>query len=121
MRSAGIAVQPQAAGGSADLGDGVTLTVLSPPPVGYVGENASNRNSLVARLSYGSFSALLTGDADTDAEAALLASHTPLAATILKVGHHGSRSSTSPTFAAGRTCDGRGRRAPICLTQSSEP
>jgi beta-lactamase superfamily II metal-dependent hydrolase len=50
--AAGAQVQVQSAGGWADLGDGVALWVLSPPPQGFGGENEDNENSLVAKLVY---------------------------------------------------------------------
>jgi len=59
-----------------------------------------NDGSVVARLSYGNTSIMLTGDATTKTEKIIL-SGTPkvaLASDILKVGHHGSRTSTSYAF-----------------------
>jgi competence protein ComEC len=50
----------------------------------------------VAKLVYGDFSLLLTGDASTIVEKAMVAAHEPVAATVLKVAHHGSRSATLP-------------------------
>jgi competence protein ComEC len=64
------------------------------------GENADNENSLVTKLVYGDFSVLLTGDAGVVSEAAWLATGASLRATALKVGHHGSRDSTSPALVA---------------------
>ena len=80
------------------LGDGVVLDVLHPGPVTIEGE--TNNNSLVLRLSYGEIVFLLTGDVETPIESALLARGAPLDATVLKVGHHGSATSTSPPFLA---------------------
>jgi hypothetical protein len=57
-----------------------------------------NENSLVLRLAYGKISFMFTGDTEKGAEANMVASGLPLSATILKVGHHGSRSSTTPDF-----------------------
>jgi len=59
-----------------------------------------NHNSLVLRLDYGEVSFLFTGDADKDAEASMISAGLPLQVTILKVGHHGSRYSSSPAFLA---------------------
>jgi competence protein ComEC len=98
VEAAGADVQIQHAGGWADLGDGVALWVLSPPADSYKGEDAGNENSLVTKLVYGNFSVLLTGDAGTAVEGALLAQGAPLASTVLKVAHHGSDSSTSDAF-----------------------
>jgi competence protein ComEC len=100
VEAAGAQVQLQHAGGWADLGDGVALWVLSPPPPGFGGENEDNENSLVAELVYGSFSVLLTGDAGALAETQLLTQGAPLQSTVLKVAHHGSKSSTGAAFVA---------------------
>lgn len=57
-----------------------------------------NDNSVVARLSCPGGSFIFTGDAEKDGEGAIL--HKNLDANILKVGHHGSRTSTSDAFLA---------------------
>ena len=59
-----------------------------------------NNNSLVLRLVYGESSFLFMGDADKDAEAGILASGLPVQASIMKVGHHGSNTASSPAFLA---------------------
>ena len=98
LAAAGATVHIDAAGGWIDLGDGVALWVLWPPPDGFAHEHADNENSLVVKLVYGAFSALLTGDAGLPAEAEWLRRGTPIQATVLKVGHHGSKSGSSPEF-----------------------
>lgn len=57
-----------------------------------------NDRSLVMRVSYAGRSLLLTGDAERGLEADLLRRRAHLRADILKVGHHGSRSSSTPEF-----------------------
>jgi competence protein ComEC len=84
-------------GRSVDLGDGVRLTVIHPSSFT---TGTLNDSSLVLRLTYGDFSMLLTGDLGADGEASLRRSGTDLESTVLKVGHHGSRSSTSAEFLA---------------------
>ncbi|MFN8489623.1 MAG: DNA internalization-related competence protein ComEC/Rec2 [Caldilineaceae bacterium] len=97
-------VQLHHEGGWFDLGDGVALWVLWPPlePIkgaqGKQEQFVDNENSLVMKLVYGDFSVLLTGDAGLPSEMALLAGNEPVAATVLKVGHHGSKGSTSHSF-----------------------
>jgi competence protein ComEC len=54
--------------------------------------------SIVIRLDYGTTSFLFTGDAQLDAENEMLARHYNLKADVLKVGDHGSSSSTSTSF-----------------------
>ena len=78
------------------LGDGVVLDVLHPGPVTIEGE--TNNNSLVLRLTYGEVVFLLTGDIETPVESALVARGAPLDAIVLKVGHHGSATSSSAPF-----------------------
>ena len=89
-----------------DLGGGAILTVLAPIPPAFTREqiaasrngNESNANSIVIRLDYGEFSMLLTGDAEAQTEDRLVGKETNLQATVLKVGHHGSRYATSENF-----------------------
>lgn len=62
--------------------------------------NASdpNNSSIILRITYGSTSFLFTGDAEREAEQAALNSGYTLKSDVLKVGHHGSSSSTSYVF-----------------------
>lgn len=73
------------------------LEVLGPCP-GPVPRRHANDNSFVLRLSLGQRAALLTGDAEATQEHELLARVPELRADYLKVGHHGSRSSTTPQW-----------------------
>ncbi len=98
LDAAAVPVHEQAAGGWIDLGDGVALWVIGPDPGGYIGPDPENENSLVLKLVYGDFSALLTGDAGLASEADWLAQGAPLASTVLKAGHHGSKTSTGGAF-----------------------
>ena len=59
---------------------------------------STNDSSLVLRLTYGECTCLLMGDAEEDVENDLLAGKFPLAADVLKVGHHGSATSTTEDF-----------------------
>lgn len=58
----------------------------------------TNNTSIVLRVSYGATSFLFMADAETPVEQALLDAGTDLSATVLKVGHHGSSTSTSYRF-----------------------
>jgi len=64
--------------------------------------SAKNNDSLVLRLHYGCRTILLPGDAEKEAERTILAenSESSLQADVLKVGHHGSKNSTTPDFLA---------------------
>ncbi|HEU5074833.1 MAG TPA: DNA internalization-related competence protein ComEC/Rec2, partial [Polyangiaceae bacterium] len=76
----------------------VRIDVLAPCPRFTPGRDA-NDNSLVLRVSYGKRSFLLTGDAERHEEHELTERYGPaLRADVLKVGHHGSRTSTTPAF-----------------------
>ena len=58
-----------------------------------------NNNSIVLRLVYGQVSFMLTGDMEKEGEERVLGSgFGPLTSTVLKVGHHGSNTSTSDEF-----------------------
>lgn len=59
-----------------------------------------NENSIVLRFGYGKTTFLMMGDGGHDTEARLLAEGQSLKADILKVGHHGSTSASSPAFLA---------------------
>lgn len=57
-----------------------------------------NETSAVIRASYGTHSFLITGDLSAEGEKDLLEKQTALQSTVLKVGHHGSKSSSSEEF-----------------------
>lgn len=58
----------------------------------------TNNSSIVLRIVYGNTSFLFTGDAEREVEEAMINRGVPLSATVLKVGHHGSYTSTSYAF-----------------------
>lgn len=67
--------------------------------VGVDGNAADHNNSsIVLRIVYGETSFLFTGDAEREAEQTILSAGYDLESTVLKVGHHGSDSSTSYVF-----------------------
>jgi len=77
---------------------GVRLTALDRPDE--VGNRRRSRNddALALRVDYGLVSFLLASDITAATEAQLVAAGAPLAATVLKVAHHGSRGSSTPEF-----------------------
>lgn len=91
----GMEVIHPADGYAFSVGD-ILLEIFSPLPDG---DNENDR-SLLVRAWAGGVTALVTGDAEADAEAAVLRSGRDLSADILKVGHHGSKNSTSERFLA---------------------
>lgn len=80
--------------------DGVRFEVLHPPRGDDLERGAPNTHSCVLRVDGEVSSALLAGDIEAAQEAALVASGAPLAARVLLVPHHGSRTSSSPAFVA---------------------
>lgn len=78
---------------------GAVIEVLAPCPE-LSPELSVNDNSLVLRLRWGSSAALLLGDAERAAEARLLAPARELRAEFVKLGHHGSRSSSTAELIA---------------------
>ncbi len=96
--SLGIEVRSFAAGDTMEFG-GTTVRVLA-PAIGYQPrESAGNNDSLVLHISYAGHSALLEGDAEAPSEAAMLSlPPADLSSDLLKVGHHGSKTSTIPPF-----------------------
>jgi competence protein ComEC len=81
--------------------DGVVFTLLHPRPPHY-GEAARRSNDLscVLRIDAGARRLLLTGDIEAPSEADLLAQRAGLAADVVVVPHHGSRTSSSTDFVA---------------------
>jgi competence protein ComEC len=80
--------------------DGIDVKVLSPAGSYVNAGEPKNDDSLVLRLEYGNGSVLLEGDAEAPSERAMVAGGEVAPATLLKVGHHGSRTSTTPEFFA---------------------
>jgi competence protein ComEC len=121
MRDAGVPVRLVARGDELRFGS-VSVDVLYPPPAPHADASragggdagsegdadtgalpSGNDDSVVLRLRYGSRCFLLTGDVERGAEGALVAARDDLRCDVVKVGHHGSRtSSTAPFVAAAR-------------------
>ncbi len=66
------------------------------PEIPLLEENSDNNNSLVLKLTYNKFKLLLTGDIEVAGEERILFNN--LSSTVLKVGHHGSKTSSSEAF-----------------------
>jgi competence protein ComEC len=75
------------------------IAVLAPFRDYQPGPEPTNNDSLVMHVTYGATSVMLEGDAEAPIEQAMLA-ETGLDSTLLKVGHHGSITSTRPEFLA---------------------
>lgn len=83
------------AGKSFELG-GASIEIMAPSS-SYDDEDLNNM-SIVAKLTYGDVSFLFTGDAEKSSEKEILNSGYDVSADILKVGHHGSYTSSSADF-----------------------
>lgn len=87
------------AGQEINLGDGIKLEVLHPPsPFLQDTSDDVDNNGMVLHLSWNKMSFLFTADIGREAEWYLIAQRANLQATVLKVAHHGSLTSTSPEF-----------------------
>jgi competence protein ComEC len=93
-----VRVRNLRAGDDASLGS-MQIHVLAPLANYEPGDEPSNNDSLVLHVSYGATSALLEGDAEAPIEQGMLGER-GLESTLLKVGHHGSSTSTRPEFLA---------------------
>ena len=87
--------------------DSIDISVLAPTPAYSNPGPPINNDSLVLHMQFGRASALLEGDAEAPSESTMVAaadSGLPSAqigpVTLLKIGHHGSRTSTTPEFLA---------------------
>jgi competence protein ComEC len=104
VTSSGARYETARPGTKLDLGGGALLMILAPSEPLFTkdkmttGGNEANANSIVARLDYGSFSMLLTGDAEDQTEHRLLTKELELKSKVLKISHHGSKYATSSDF-----------------------
>ena len=79
---------------------GAEIQVLAPLPDYVPGDEPKNNDSLVLRVRYGRHSFLLCGDAERQVERGMLEGGEIEASDVLKVGHHGSRTSSTEEFLA---------------------
>jgi len=94
IKSKGLKITAPVPGQSFKLGE-ATCTILAPNGSGY--EDVNNE-SIVIKVTFGSNSFLFTGDAEDVSEKEMLSKGYDLKADVLKVGHHGSYSSTTQEF-----------------------
>ena len=83
---------------SAAWGEDGTLTCLYPPEGVKFTDNDDNHGSLVLSYAYAGTKVLFTGDAGVEDERILLSEGADVSAEILKLGHHGSKNSSSGDF-----------------------
>ncbi|HEX5701817.1 MAG TPA: ComEC/Rec2 family competence protein [Pyrinomonadaceae bacterium] len=78
----------------------VLIDVLWPRPIQTAGSPSRNNDSLVLRVRFGEKSFLFTADIEKEAEAALVKTGAGLKADVVKVPHHGSKTSSTEPFVA---------------------
>jgi competence protein ComEC len=93
-RALGVEVVPRHAGERWKWGD-VSFQVLAPAAI-LAGAAAHNNDSLVLQMAYGKHSFLLTGDIERNVEQELVSTGVVGRVDVLKVPHHGSRTSSGP-------------------------
>lgn len=99
LTSEGIPVRLIGTGDVMRVGE-VTMSVLWPPASSNRNLPSRNNDSLVLHLRFGNRSALLASDIEMSGESAVLETHNSLKADIVKVAHHGSRTSSTEQFTA---------------------
>jgi competence protein ComEC len=96
-REFGVQVVPMRQGNGFGFG-GARVEVLAPVTDYQAAATPSNNDSLVMRVSFRKISFLLTGDMERPIEEELLSNGSVTHADVLKVGHHGSKTSTTEPF-----------------------
>ena len=92
--ASGAVLEQRRDGEAFRLGD-ARLLVLHPPPPDWERQRVRNDDSVVIEVVYHDVALLLTGDIGADVERAIVPRLAPARVRILKVAHHGSRTSTS--------------------------
>ena len=97
LQTARVPIEVIGAGDSLEV-SGVAIDVLWPPPLPDVNSTYRNNDAVVLRVRHGERTLLFTADIEKEAETALVQSKTNLYADIVKVAHHGSRTSSIQSF-----------------------
>lgn len=102
VKGKNIKVYTVTAGQKINIEKDLYFDILWPDSTNVISDNVLNNNSLVCKLEYKNFSMLFTGDIEEKAERAMLEKYKNdlriLKTTILKVAHHGSKTSSSKEF-----------------------
>lgn len=97
LHSRGVPLRLIGAGDELQIGN-VSIGVLWPLPTQDPKARSTNNDSIVLRLQFGEQSILLAADIERQAENALLRSNQNLAVDVVKVAHHGSKTSSTDAF-----------------------
>lgn len=99
IKEKNIKVKVVEAGNRINIERELYFDVLWPGSDNIITQNAINNNSLVCKLVYKKFSILFTGDIEEIAEKAIIVKYkNQLKSTVLKVAHHGSKTSSTIDF-----------------------
>lgn len=101
-----VDVVPISRGYQLDLRSGVVAEVLNPQAESSYGRSGNNE-AVVLRLNYGDISFLMTADIEADTEARLASGITDIQSTVLRVAHHGSKTSSAALARGGFDLGGR--------------
>ena len=119
LDSLGVPHRAVEAGDTLALDPSVRIEILAPETPATPEDDANNA-SVVLRLTYHHTAFLFTGDAEAEAEARLLARYDALLPSdVVKVAHHGSRTSSTPAFVEAATPDSA--HAPLAVISVGDP
>lgn len=96
IKNKGLKIKQAKPGDYYELGDTAGFTIVGPAEP----SDEMNNNSVVLKFEYGDVSFLLTGDCEKDMEQKILDSGADVSADVLKLGHHGSSTSTGKKWLA---------------------
>ena len=99
MKTTGVPVEKTGAGDILHFGN-VTADVLWPPPTADINAPWGNNDGIVLRFRYGDQAFLFTADIERQAEVGVLKEGLDLRSNIVKVAHHGSKTSSTDAFVA---------------------
>jgi competence protein ComEC len=97
LRARDVPLLVVGAGDELQIGN-VSIRVLWPPPSDDPNSRSANNDSIVLRMRFGERSMLFAADIESPAEDALLRSNPDLAVDVVKVPHHGSKTSSTEAF-----------------------
>jgi competence protein ComEC len=97
LNAARVPIELIGRGDAIEVG-GVTIDVLWPPPLMDLNAGYRNNDAVVLRVRHGERTLIFTADIEREAERALLASGIRLGTDVVKVAHHGSRTSSTQAF-----------------------
>ncbi|EDK33013.1 ComEC/Rec2 family competence protein [Clostridium kluyveri] len=95
LKSKNMKIDVPKPGMQLDLGEGTKAEILAPNSDRY---EDTNNYSIVLKISYGNTKFLFTGDAEKLSEREILDKNYDISADVLKLGHHGSSTSTTDEF-----------------------